>query len=262
MRSGVYTASGNTFELSESQIDALVNGDYYANIHTIAFASGELRGQVLPEINFFPTVGEITLPLDGVTILIEGAASTLFQPTWTAGEDANDLVYIWQLATDADFNSIILQQNVGGNLSLSTTFGAVDTLLAGAGVTIGASATLYHRVLASDGSLSTASEASAVTLTRGMVTSTNDLTPGLSEFTVFPPIANNLVNVRIGTEESVDAQILMLDNNGRQLAQRRLKLSGKNMVNEQFNVNNLPAGTYYLSIRNDNRIATRHFIVK
>lgn len=262
LRSGIYSASDNTFDLSESQIDALVNGDYYANIHTTAYTSGELRGQVLPEINFFPTVGEITLPLDGATILIEGAASTLFQPTWTAGEDANDLVYIWQLAADADFNSIILQQNVGGNLSLSTTFGAVDTLLAGAGVTIGASATLYHRVLASDGSLSTASEASNVTLTRGMVTSTNDLTPGLSEFTVFPTVANNLVNVRIGTEESVDAQILMLDNNGRQLAQRRLKLNGKNMVNEQFNVNNLPAGTYYLSIRNNNSIATRHFIVK
>ncbi|MDZ7756176.1 CHRD domain-containing protein [Rhodohalobacter sp.] len=46
--SGVYYASDNAFELTADQKSALMDRMVYANIHTLAYAGGELRGQVVP----------------------------------------------------------------------------------------------------------------------------------------------------------------------------------------------------------------------
>lgn len=262
LKSGVYEADSNRIMLNETQIMSLVDGGYYANIHTTAFPSGELRGQALTELNFFPEAGGITFPPDGGMLTLEGVASALFEPSWAAGDDENDLAYIWQLAVDQNFNLVVFQQNVGNELSLMTTLGAVDTLLANAGLPVGGSITLYHRVLASDGSLATASAASSVTLTRGTITSTQDLTPGISEFVVYPTITSNFINYRVAADENTQAQFFISDANGRLLQQRKVQLNARSSVNESFNVNNLPAGNYFLSIKANNSVATRPFIIK
>ncbi len=45
--SGLWPATGDQ-ALTAEQIQALINGDYYINIHTAANAGGEIRGQVVP----------------------------------------------------------------------------------------------------------------------------------------------------------------------------------------------------------------------
>ena len=47
LRGGIYTPMENTFTISEGLKDSLMNGYLYANIHTAAVPSGEIRGQVL-----------------------------------------------------------------------------------------------------------------------------------------------------------------------------------------------------------------------
>jgi len=48
LKGGQFNASENTFTLTEGQVRYLQNRELYINIHTTVFASGELRGQLLP----------------------------------------------------------------------------------------------------------------------------------------------------------------------------------------------------------------------
>lgn len=165
---GIFPANNNVNELSAEQLEQLFDGNFYINLHTVDFGSGELRGQILPEINFFPTdEATIISPTDGMMLTIEGTPSTPFSVTWNSATDRDDLAYIWQLSTDEDFNSLVLQTNVGMETSFSTDYEAIDMLLADAGLMIGDMMTLYHRAIASDGSLNTPASSSSVTLTRG-----------------------------------------------------------------------------------------------
>src|SRR5690606_22974647 len=68
-RGGTFTAENNTFDLSTLEFpeghdansvrDAIVNGNAYVNVHTEAYGSGEIRGQLLPVANDPPNASEI-----------------------------------------------------------------------------------------------------------------------------------------------------------------------------------------------------------
>ncbi len=190
---GSYLAADNQYTLTADQVTALYDNGLYANVHSDFSRSGELRGQILPEINRFPQAGSITSPPNGGTLTLEGKSSTLLEPKWDPGTDKNKLAYTWELAADPLFALVVFRRNVADALSITLTYGAVDSLLATAGIPLGGSITVYHRVKASDGSLTTASSIASVTLTRGTVTGTRDLTPGLSEMTVFPTLVDDQV---------------------------------------------------------------------
>ena len=49
--SGYLDACRNTFHLTETQVRALKNGEYYVNIHTQNYPTGEIRGQLLTKVN-------------------------------------------------------------------------------------------------------------------------------------------------------------------------------------------------------------------
>jgi hypothetical protein len=259
---GSYLAADNRYDLSVDQLTALFSGNFYANVHSEFSRSGEVRGQVLPEINRFPRAGAITFPANGATLTLEGKSSTLLQPKWDAGTDRNGLAYIWELAADPAFALVVFRRNVADALSITLTYGAIDTLLATAGLPVGGSLTVYHRVKASDGSLLTPSAGSSVVLTRGLVTSSRDLTPGLSEMTVFPTSAEDQINVRIRAEEAIRGQLRISDAWGRTMAQRQIAFPSRSLSIETFAVDQLPAGTYFLSIVHDGKVATRRFVVK
>lgn len=91
--SGTYLAADNAFELTAEQKTALMNREFYVNIHTTAYAAGELRGQVVPAAStaFFaqlsgsaeiPSVhsggsGAAVLELHGDTLKLSGSFSGL-----------------------------------------------------------------------------------------------------------------------------------------------------------------------------------------
>jgi len=259
---GSYFAADNQYTLTADQVNALYDNGLYANVHSDFSRSGEIRGQILPEINRFPQAGAITSPPDGGTLTLQGKSSTLLEPKWAAGTDKNKLAYTWELAADPLFALVVFRRNVADALSISLTYGSIDTLLASVGIPLGGSITVYHRVRASDGSLTTAGAVASVTLTRGVVTGTRDLTPGLSEMTVFPTMVDDQVSVRIRAEEAIKGSLWVSDALGRKLAQRQVSFSGQSVNFETFAVGQLPAGTYFLSILNDGKIATRRFMVK
>ncbi|MEO0337944.1 MAG: CHRD domain-containing protein, partial [Bacteroidota bacterium] len=259
---GSYLAADNQIELTEEQSEALYANGLYVNIHSAAHNSGELRGQILPELNRFPIGGAIVFPEDNAEVTVEGAATDVISPAWSAGEDRNVLAYTWELAADEAFVIGLFNQGVGQDTTIDLPLGVIDSLLAGAQLPIGLGITLYHRVTTSDGAVSVVSPASAVVLTRGTVTSTNNLTPGVSSMAVFPTVVDDQVNLQLETDAPVDAQIYIFDPMGRPLQQRLVEYAAYTKSTEQFNVANLPAGNYYLSVQSNGQIATRMFIVR
>ena len=89
LKGGTFRASDNTFTLTDGQVSYLQSRELYINIHTTVFASGELRGQLLPAadayyqanllgINEVPTnnssaTGNVLLELRGNQLVATGA---------------------------------------------------------------------------------------------------------------------------------------------------------------------------------------------
>ncbi|MGB3800290.1 MAG: CHRD domain-containing protein, partial [Lewinella sp.] len=166
LKSATFSVDSNTFALTPGQVDTLRMGLLYANIHTTMVPSGEARGQMLGELNLPPDMSMIVSPMDGDTLTLEGNSSQEFRVNYTPVTDpsGDTVVYIWQLATDEDFNDVLFAANTGQDTFFLTDIGTVDVLLDSAGVEMADSATVYHRVLTSDGSNYRPSDASSVRL--------------------------------------------------------------------------------------------------
>ena len=167
---------------ADSVRSAFQNGNLYVNVHSEQYPGGEIRGQLLPADNEAPDAPGAPDPAN-TTLAVEGDPAAPFSATWAAatdpdGDDDDDsdddadsapVVYVWELATDDDFDTedMLLAVNTATSTSFTSTFGIVNNILAKAGVGVGESATLYHRVYAQDGALRTAGPTSQVTLRRG-----------------------------------------------------------------------------------------------
>ncbi|MEB3310094.1 MAG: choice-of-anchor I family protein [Snowella sp.] len=95
--SGTFTG---TFVLSESEIATLRNGGFYVNLHTMSNPSGELRGQLFPNVaensSFDPTTDGLDFyeSLEGMRVQINNPVAT--SPTATFGTSQE----IWVLGDD------------------------------------------------------------------------------------------------------------------------------------------------------------------
>ncbi|WP_425420358.1 CHRD domain-containing protein [Phaeodactylibacter xiamenensis] len=261
--SGAFTAADNTYALTAEQVEAIRSGSYYVNIHTEEQPAGELRGQVLPEINRFPSdEAEITAPMDGAALTIEGDPETPFAATWSEASDRDDLVYIWQLASEEDFTEVLVQQNVGAEQTFETTFGVVDQILEDGGIAINQTVTLYHRAVASDGSVATPGGFSTVEVTRGMITSTLDVAAAGLGMKAFPTVTRNNLTVEMSSQQTRKGQLMVHNGNGQAVHIVPVELSSGTTV-EQLDVRQMPAGTYFLRlIVEGQQVATRRFIVE
>ncbi len=169
-KSGTYVAESNTFTLDETQIASLASGNWYVNIHSDTNPGGEIRGQLLAAPNTAPVVSDLTAPAAGAEITISGFSGTAFTPTWTTSTDADDdaLTYTWQLMTT---ENVVLLQGKTSNTSITYTYAQVDAILETAGVAVGNSIALKHRVVVSDGSALAFGDEFSVTLVRGTLSS-------------------------------------------------------------------------------------------
>ncbi|MGB3616650.1 MAG: CHRD domain-containing protein, partial [Catalinimonas sp.] len=176
--SATFMADSNMYTVEPDTITALLTGGHYANVHSLKYPTGELRGQVLQETNFFPAAAQITSPADDAELTIAGLPETEFTVAWDAADDpdGNEVVYLWQLATADDFMMPLVNVNVGTETSFTATFEVLDSILASAGLAVNDEVMLFHRVVTSDGSLMTPDmDTLMVTLTRGVVSSVTDL---------------------------------------------------------------------------------------
>ncbi|SMO72811.1 CHRD domain-containing protein [Gracilimonas mengyeensis] len=260
--SGVFVASNNMFELESNQEDALFEEQMYVNIHSENYNGGELRGQVLLAANAAPGMTEITAPADGANLMLEGESSTMFEATWDAASDtnSNELAYIWQLSTDADFENIVVNANVGMETSFQTTFETLDGLLGDLGITVGGSATVYHRVVVTDGSEETASEPKTANIERGMVTSNETIDSNPAEFGLeqnYPNPFNPTTEITFSLAEAGQATLTVYNMLGQEVSvitNQRLN-AGQHTVN--FDASNLSSGIYLYRLTAENQTISK-----
>ncbi len=181
--------------------------------------------------NALPTPAAITAPADGAMLTLEGGAGTAFTATWSpATDDGGSLTYRWQLSTSADFSGgIVVDADAGADNQYTTTFGAVDALLMAAGVADGGTATVYHRVVATDGTNYAASAIASVVLTRGLLVGVDDpATPLPAAFRLHGNSPNPLAStttLRFDLPAQADVTVRVYDTMGREVMKRTAALA-------------------------------------
>ncbi len=249
-RSATFSTADNSVVMTPEQSAALFAGNLYWNIHTADSPAGELRGQMLISPNVAPGEALLTAPAEGAALDVSGNPNTELTVTWDAATDGNgNLVeYHWELAADEAFSTIAIRANVGTATQAVATFQALSDALDAAGVGVGSTVTLFHRVVSSDGSLWTNGPARSVVATRGVVTNneTNDVLPG--SFTLlgnYPNPFNPTTTVRFDLPESAQVSIEVVDLLGRRvLTTPTENFAAGTAQSIQLDATNLPSGLY------------------
>lgn len=262
-RAGIYRASDNTLSLDESQVATLLSEQYYANLHSTGITSGEIRGQILQEVNFFPdNAPAINTPADGGLIELDTLFSNLINIDWAeTATDNNELTYLWQVATSPSFDTIVFQVNTAVNTDIDLTVGALDTLLASLGVEAGATATVYHRAVASDGAVQSFGPASEANFTRPMVTSTVDLLAEGTDFEVYPNITRGLVQVQAELRNVGRVELAVFNAIGQPILRKRTDNIGR-LLNERLDLSQEDNGLYLIQLRIDEQPVTVRKVFK
>lgn len=253
-------AEENEIELSQLQMKALEEGLIYVNVHTRDHRAGALRGQFLRRTNFFPSAdANIISPSNGVSLTVEGDPSQLLQAEWNEANDRDSLAYIWQLAVDSDFDTVLINVNVGAALTANLTYGFVDTLLSENGLGQGDSIMLYHRAIATDGGLSNPGEANAITLTRGTFIGLENKILESHSMSLYPNPANQQLNVLLKSSsiEGERVNLTVYNTLGKRLDSREFTATGRSMV--QFNTGNLQPGQYIIRLQMNGVREHAHF---
>ncbi|PPK86214.1 CHRD domain-containing protein [Neolewinella xylanilytica] len=252
LKSATFLVDSNTFALTPEQVDTLRMGLLYANIHTTMVRSGEARGQMLGELNLAPSMSSILSPANGDTLTLEGNSSQEFRVSYSPATDpsGDTVVYIWQLATDEDFEDVLFAANTGQDTFFTTTIGTVDVLLDSAGVATSDSATVYHRVLASDGSNYRPGEASTVRLVRGQLVGVQTFLPEGFAGRLFPnPVGGGERLVyEVNADEFFRGRLLIFNQLGQLRREMAVELNG-NRQQYFIETGDLEAGSYFATLR-------------
>ncbi len=245
LKSAQFPADSNTVAVPDSTLDLLFDGDTYVNIHSTGVPSGEIRGQLLHEINLAPTSPEFIGPEYGDTIVTTSSDTMAFLASWSESTDPNgdEVVYLWQLSMQPGFDTALVSVSTGSETSFGTTVGMVDTLLALIGLDSGQVLTLYHRVVASDGSLASDATVDSVLIVRDVITNLKENPYLESAFRLFPNPVTSHVNLEVNLKQTAIAQLRILDISGAVMKEERLQLiQGLNIIRRS--VNSLPSGAY------------------
>lgn len=270
LRGGRFLAADNTFETTIRNIYDLSFGNLYLNIHTGQYPAGEIRGQVLQEINLFPAAdAAIESPATGSTVSIDGDPATPFTVSWSPATDRDRVVYRWQVASGVAFENILVNENALWHTTFSTTHKKIDDLLAAAGVTVGESITLFHRVVASDGSVATAGPTASITFMRGAPDVDNgrfalvgQTIQAAEKFRVYPNVlrSQQAFNVQIQAGVDQQAQLILVNQLGQALQTMPVDLfAGDNRL--EWSLPDLAAGSYFVQLQMANQLLPLQRIV-
>lgn len=261
-RSGMFHASVNTFELESSVATALNMGKLYVNVHSQEYMAGEIRGHLLRESVFFPEETMIIAPANNATVSISGDPLTPFIPRWNIASEAsgNAVAYLWELATDMNFESPLLIVNAGVQHSVDLTFGDVADLLLENGVMPGGQITVYHRVWTGNGAVNRPGPASAVTLQLGMGTNLTELEDLPSTFELeqnYPNPFNPSTEIRFQVPASQQVSLEVHNLLGQRVAVLVNATLQAGSYNFSFDASNLGSGIYFYTLKASNQVMTK-----
>ncbi|GAB5518355.1 MAG: hypothetical protein RhofKO_06060 [Rhodothermales bacterium] len=118
--------------------------------------------------NTAPAAAELITPPEGAALEVSGNSDDALEVSWQTATDpdGDNVSYQWQVSAQQDFSAVLTSISAGDATSIQVPIADIDALLVQAGLEIGDTATLYHRVVTSDGSLRTEGPARTVVVTR------------------------------------------------------------------------------------------------
>jgi hypothetical protein len=263
LRSGSFRAD-TAYEVTSDMVRALIAGGMYVNVHSTLHTGGELRGQILSSYNAFPDASsEITSPPSGGTIAVNSASLDPLVVTWSPSSDSDSLAYIIEVAGDPAFTLVLVELNVGGQLSYSAlTLGFLDTLLAGLGVPIGLPVPVYARITASDGSLQSTGDGSNFNLVREMPSTVRELPDGWT-FSVYPTLTQGRVQIDLEAPES-DANkfsVALISSTGQRLETKHIERAGSGLFATSIDLSNLTSGICVIGLFEDGQLIAQKKVI-
>lgn len=160
-------------------------------------------GTIFPPIDSF----NLLTPPNNAVVTVAGLPSQLVNIRWNTASNPNGnlVTYTWIADTTADLSTPILplpSNNAGQDTVLTLNYGTLDIVMAGYGLAIGDSLTLFWSVNATDATLNTTRRATQVwrvTLVRGLVqdflTAFNLLTPANNARVFVNGLDNQTANI-------------------------------------------------------------------
>ncbi len=235
-------------------VTAMRAGNAYVNVHTTAYPSGEVRGQVLSSTNVAPN--EAAVQVSATAVIAGAPGNGLIPVSWVPVTDPNgDKVnYLLQMSTAASFASTFSIQGFGVTNGYLMSVGDAAKLFdditnrAPGNIDIGGSATIHMRVITTDGSLWNAGPAKSLTLTRGLVTDTENEGQLPTEFALkgnYPNPFNPSTTISFDLPETADVSVQVLDLLGREvLAVPSQAFEAGSSRSIQLNASSLSSGIY------------------
>ena len=205
-------------------VSAVRNGMAYVNVHSTAYPAGEVRGQILGAGNGAPAEAATVAP--ALVNVAGDGTSTAFSIAWlpVVDPDGDKVNYLLQTAGDAAFSMVIALENLGLSNGLAFTIAEAavlfDSLVEGDQYSDGTTASLYHRVITTDGSLWNAGPVSSTALRRGAVTDTETGAELPTEFALkgnYPNPFNPTTSISLDLPETAEVTVQVLDLLGREV---------------------------------------------
>lgn len=253
---------------AEGAITYTPEADYFGSdvfTYTVGDANGgEATATVsvaIAAVNDAPTAVAITAPEDGASIPLSGDADTPVVVTWSAAGDVDGdaVTYRWDAVLGGgDFVEPLLTV-LTDETSFETTHGALDAALADAGVEPGESATVEHRVVASDGTVESVGPTSTVAFTRPIPTDAEtDAVPTVfAAHGVYPNPSAGTVRVAVDLPWAADVTVEVFDTVGRRVAERTQTFGAGHGQIVSLGGRSLPTGLYVYRLTAASPLASR-----
>lgn len=246
--SGVFIPDSNLFDAGENSLMDLWQAGLYVNIHSQNYTSGELRGQLLPMINYFPNVDSMVFTSSDIVTIDTTNMDTQVSFEWTAAEDLDPLIYQLEWAVDSTFDSIILRSPYGMSPGVSISDSLLlDTLMDWGYFMESDTACLMVRMHVSDGSLSAHSTVQQVCFILGVRTSLEDPLQSVVRISPVPASQEITINIRNyeGFRNQPNVNLSIYNLFGQMVKQKYFRIHGTDH-REVIDILSLPSGHYFL----------------
>ncbi len=199
--------------LSSDDIMNLNNKKVHVSIATNEYPEGAIRAQLMPEINYYPAPSAFNMPSDNETLVLMGDSNQLFTIDWSIVESPDELKYIWELSTDENFDDVLIRLDRQENDFISFTYSDLDSLLkTDLGLNQGDMASLYHRVVTTDGSEDVIGEDFALNIVLDELVDVDDYTIiGLDHAHLMPNLtftANTVLALDLSERKNLEINIV------------------------------------------------------
>ncbi|HEX7071951.1 MAG TPA: Ig-like domain-containing protein, partial [Rhodothermales bacterium] len=213
----------------------------------------------------FATPDAITAPADGAEIeftpqtIAAGASLTI---TWALATDAEKeaVQYQWQASLRADFSTYLTLVNLPPTGTYSRTLAQINAMLDAAFVPATGPVTLYHRILASDGRATTATDPRSIVFVRVDETATARETEQPGRFALgqnYPNPFNPQTTIDYELDRPGPATLTLVNMLGQEVA---VLADGEHVAGRHsvvLNARDLPSGVYVYRLSAAGRVAAR-----